>query len=138
VQQAILDDRFAWLTGLLASFLNAGGEAGPLVSDDVVRDAWNAGAAASPVATWACVQGWLDDFTEDVRRLDVPTLIVHGTADAILNIDGHGRRLAKVLPDARLAEIEGGPHLLCLSHAAEVNRELLAFLRDTAGVGATT
>ena len=136
VQQTILDDRFAWLTGLLENFLNLDDYLGKRVSEETVRNAWNAGASASPEATWACVLGWLDEFFEDVKRVDVPSLILHGTADRILPIDGHGRRLHKLLPDAKYVEIDGGPHLMCVSHAAEVNQELLAFLREPARVGA--
>ncbi len=138
VQQAILDDRFAWLTGLLGDFLNLDEYLGKRVSEETVRDAWNAGAAASPIATWACVPGWLDDFAEDIKRIDVPTLILHGTADRVLAIDGHGRRLHAALPEAHYVEIEGGPHVMCVSHAAEVNRELLAFLRETTHVQAAS
>ncbi len=136
VQQAILDDRFAWLTDLLSNFLNRDDPNARAVSEETLRDAWNAGAYASPRATWACVPGWLDDFSEDVKRLDVPTLILHGTADRILAIDGHGRRLHAALPQSTLVEIEGGPHLVCVTHAKEVNRELLAFLRQAAPAGA--
>lgn len=57
---------------------------------------------------------------------------MHGTADRILSIDGQGRRLAAAMPEARFVEIEGGPHLLCMTHTAEVNRELLAFLAEQA------
>jgi non-heme chloroperoxidase len=130
VQQAILDDRFAWLTGLLGDFLNLDAYLGKRVSEDTVRANWNAGAEASPRATWACVLTWLDDFSEDIKRIDIPTLILHGTADRILPIEGQGRRLHAALPDARYVEIDGGPHVVCVTHAAEVNRELLAFLRQ--------
>jgi non-heme chloroperoxidase len=136
VQQAILGDRFAWLTGLLADFLNLDQYLGTRVSEETVRNAWNAGAAASPLATRACVPGWLDDFAEDIKRIDVPTLILHGTADRILSLDGQGRRLHAALPHAHYVEIDGGPHVMCVSHAAEVNRELLAFVRETAPVRA--
>jgi non-heme chloroperoxidase len=136
VRQAILDDRPAWLTGLLADFLNLDDYLGKRVSEDTVRTMWNAGAAASPEATWACVLTWLDDFHEDIKRIDVPTLILHGTADRILSVDGQGRRLHAALPDARYVEIDGGPHVMCVTHAKEVNRELLAFLRQPAPVGA--
>ena len=138
VQQAILDDRFAWLTGLLGDFLNLDEYLGRRVSEETVRSMWNAGAEASPVATRACPPGWLEDFGEDIKRIDVPTLILHGTADRILPIDGQGRRLHTALPDARYVEIDGGPHVMCVTHAAEVNRELLAFLRESARPGAVT
>ena len=136
VQQAILDDRFAWLTGLLGDFLNLDEYLGKRVSEETVRTIWDAGADASPWATWACPPGWLDDFTGDIKRIDIPTLILHGTADRILPIDGQGRRLHAALPDAHYVEIEGGPHVMCVSHAEEVNRELLAFLRQLAPVAA--
>jgi non-heme chloroperoxidase len=136
VQQTILDDRFAWLTGLLGDFLNLDDYLGRRVSEETVRATWNAGAEASPIATWGCVRGWLDDFSEDIGRIDVPTLILHGTADRILSIDGQGRRLHAALPDARYVEIEGGPHVMCVTHAKEVNGEVLAFLREVAPVGA--
>jgi non-heme chloroperoxidase len=128
VQQAILDDRYAWLTGLVGDFLNLDDYLGKRVSEETVRAIWNAGAEAAPYATWACPPGWLDDFSKDIQRIDVPTLILHGTADRILPIDGQGRRLHAALPEARYVEIDGGPHVMCVSHAAEVNRELLAFL----------
>jgi non-heme chloroperoxidase len=128
VQQAILHDRPAWLTGLIGDMLNLDQLLGNRVSEEAVRNLWNAGAEASPEATWACPQGWLDDFSRDITRLDVPTLILHGTGDRILPIDGQGRRLHAALPHARYAETDGGPHVMCLTHAEEVNRELLAFL----------
>jgi non-heme chloroperoxidase len=136
VQQAILDDRAAWLTGLLGDFLNLDDYLGKRVSEETVRNNWNAGAGASPYATWACVLTWLERFEEDIKRIDIPTLILHGTADRILSIDGQGRRLHAALPDAHYVEIDGGPHVMCVTHAAEVNQELLAFLRQTAPVGA--
>jgi len=136
VQQAILDDRFKWLTGLTGDFLNLDDYLGTRVSEDTVRAIWNAGSEASPIATRACPPGWLDDFSQDIKRIDVPTLILHGTADRILPIAGQGRRLHAALPDARYVEIEGGPHVMCVSHAEEVNRELLSFLREPAPVAA--
>ena len=128
VQQAILDDRYAWLSGMMANFLNLDDHLGKRVSEEAVRGIEATGAEASPYATWACPVGWLDDFSGDIRRIDVPTLILHGTADRILSVDGQGRRLHAALPDARYVEIEGGPHIVGVTHAAEVNRELLAFL----------
>lgn len=128
VQQAILADRYAWLTGLIGDFLNLDSYLGTRVSDETVRAIWNAGAEASPHATWAGPQSWLDDFAGDIKRIDVPTLVLHGTADRILSIDGQGRRMHAALPDAHYVEIDGGPHVMCVTHAAEVNRELLAFL----------
>lgn len=136
IRQAIVDDRPAWLTGLLADFLNLDEYLGTRVSEETVRTMWSAGVAAAPWATWACVLTWLEDFHADITRIDVPTLILHGTADRILSIDGQGRRLHAALPDAHYVEIDGGPHVMCVSHATEVNRELLSFIAQPAAVGA--
>jgi len=128
VQQAIRHDRPAWLTAILGDMLNLDELLGTRVSQDAVRNLWNAGADASPEATWACPVTWLDDFHDDLKRIDIPALVLHGTADRILSLEGQGRRMHAALPDAHYVEIDGGPHLMSLSHADEVNRELLAFL----------
>jgi pimeloyl-ACP methyl ester carboxylesterase len=130
VQQAIVEDRFAWLTGMMGNFLNLDDYQGIRVSEDTVRAMWSTGAEASPYATWACPETWLEDFHSDLERFDVPTLLVHGTADRILSIDGQGRRAHEALPAARFVEIEGGPHINPVTHTAEVNQELLRFLED--------
>ena len=132
VQKAILTDRFAWLTGLIGDLVNLDENLGGRVSEETARVLFDAAADASPWATWACPPGWLEDFSDDITDLDIPTLIVHGTADRVLPIDGQGRRLHAALPDARYVEIEGGAHLVCVTHSAEVNQALLSFLRDTA------
>ena len=136
IRQAILDDRPAWLTGLLGDFLNLDHLLGKRVSEETVRNNWNAGAAASPWATWACVLTWLEDFHQDIKRINIPALILHGTADRILSVEGQGRRMHAAVPDARYVEIEGGPHVMCVTHAQEVNRELLAFLHRGAPAAA--
>lgn len=133
VQNAILEDRFSWLNGLINDFLNLEDYLGKRVSEATVRNMWNAGAEAGAWATWACPPGWLADFSDDITRIDVPTLIIHGTADRILPIDGQGRRMHAAMPDATYVEIEGGPHLGVVTHAAEVNEALLAFLAEPAG-----
>ncbi|MFL5859756.1 MAG: alpha/beta fold hydrolase [Solirubrobacteraceae bacterium] len=134
VQKAIREDRFKWLTGLLGDLFNLDENLGQRISEEMVRSMWSAAAEASPIATWACPPGWLADFGEDIKRIDVPTLILHGTADRILPIEGQGRRLHAALPTARYVEIDGGPHVMGVTHATEVNHELLAFLDQPAPV----
>jgi non-heme chloroperoxidase len=136
VQQAISADRFQWLTGLLGDLFNLDENLGHRISEETVRATWDAAADASPIATWACPPGWLEDFSSDITRIDVPTLILHGTADRILPIEGQGRRLHAALPDAHYVEIDGGPHVMGVTHAHEVNDELLAFLRHPAPASA--
>lgn len=130
VQNAILEDRYTWLTGLINDFLNLEDYQGKRVSEGTVRAMWNAGAEAGAYATWACPPGWLADFSSDITHIDVPTLIIHGTADRILPIDGQGRRMHAALPAATYVEIEGGPHLGVVTHADEINTALLSFLAE--------
>jgi non-heme chloroperoxidase len=132
VQQAISADRFKWLTGLIGDLFNLDENLGHRISEETVRATWDAAADASPIATRACPPDWLEDFSRDITRIDVPTLILHGTADRILPIEGQGRRLHAALPDAHYVEIDGGPHVMGVTHAHEVNEQLLAFLRQPA------
>ena len=69
-----------------------------------------------------------DGLPADIAKIDVPALIVHGTADNILPIDATARRFKELLPDATYVEIEGAPHGMLWTHAEEVNEALLAFL----------
>jgi pimeloyl-ACP methyl ester carboxylesterase len=128
IMAAIVADRLAFLTSFYANFYNLDTFLGERISEEVVHDSWNVAAAASPHGTVACVPAWLTDFSADLPKVDVPALVVHGTADRVLPIDATGRRLHAALPDAHYVEIEGAPHGLLATHAAEVNREMLAFL----------
>jgi non-heme chloroperoxidase len=74
-----------------------------------------------------CVSKWHTDFREDVGRIDVPTLVMHGDANRILPINAAGLRTAKLIKGARLIVIDGGPHCITWTHSEIVNRELLAF-----------
>ncbi len=65
------------------------------------------------------------------RQIDVPALIMHGTADNILPIDVTARRFKELLPDATYVELEGAPHGMLWTHGDEVNEALLAFLRSS-------
>jgi len=80
-------------------------------------------------ATLACVSTWLTDFRGDLPKIDVPTLVVQGAEDRILPIDATGRRLPELIKDVTYQEIADGPHAINWTHADEVKRALLAFLR---------
>ena len=88
--------------------------------------AWEAKLA--PLASAAAPLTWPTDFRADIPTIDVPALILHGTADRILPIDASGRRFAQALPSAEYVEIEGAPRGLLTTHTAEVDEALLAFL----------
>lgn len=128
IRQAIAADRPAFLSRFFADFYNVDILGGKKVSDEVVRLSWNVAASASPAGTLACVQAWLTDFREDLKRINVPTLVVHGDADRILPLTATGERTPGFVKGSRLVVVPGGPHGLNWTHAGDVNRELLSFL----------
>ena len=69
------------------------------------------------------------DFTEDLTRIDVPTLLVHGDDDQIVPIDAAARAAVKLVPNAVLKEYPGAPHGLAATHKDRLNADLLAFIQ---------
>ena len=83
---------------------------GKRVSEEAVQASWNIAAGASAIASLACVPAWHEDFRDDLGRIDVPTLVIHGDADRILPVTAAGLRTAKLIKGARLLVVKGGPH----------------------------
>lgn len=127
-QGAILADRPAFLTELFKNFYNTDVYLGKRVSPEVLQGAWMSGYAGSPIGTHAVVASWKTDLRPHLSRIDVPTLVMHGTQDRILPYATTAVPTAKAIRGARLAPIDGGPHLMPWTHADQVNRELLGFL----------
>ena len=128
VADEVKKDRYAYFTSFYNDFFNLDENLGTRISEEAVRNAWNIAAGSGSVASAAAPLTWATDFRADIPKIDVPSLILHGTGDRILGIDATGRRFAKALPSADYVEIEGAPHGLLTTHAAEVNEALLAFL----------
>ncbi len=128
IESAATTDRFAWYDDFYKDFYNLDENLGSKVSEAVVRGNWNTAVSASWFAAFAVVPTWLTDFRADIPKIDVPSLIVHGTADNILPIDSTGREFTKALPSATYVEIEGAPHGLLWTHAQEINTILLDFI----------
>ena len=130
IQKAVAADRYAFFTGFFQNFYNTDVCVflGKRVSEQAVQANWNIAAGASATASLACVPTWYEDFREDLARVDVPTLVIHGDADRILPIAATGHRTAKLTRGARLLVVKDGPHCIPWTHAEEVNAELLSFL----------
>ena len=128
IQKAIVADRYAFFTQFFKDFYNTDALLGQRVSEEAVRASWNIAAGASAIASLACVPTWHEDFRQDLARVDVPLLVIHGDNDRIVPIAAAGERTAKLVKGARLVVIQGGPHCVPWTHAEEVNAELLSFL----------
>jgi pimeloyl-ACP methyl ester carboxylesterase len=129
IAESVREDRYAFVAGFFQDFYNLDDNLGSRISQEAVdasiqvaNTAGNAGISAAPLT-------WPTDFRGDIGSIDVPALILHGTADNILPIDATARRFRTLLPDATYVEIDGAPHGLLWTHGAEVNEALLAFLR---------
>jgi len=128
IQKAVVTDRYVFFTDFFKNFYNTDLLLGKRVSEQAVQASWNIAAASSSTASLACVPTWHEDFREDLTRVDVPTLVMHGDADRILPITAAGLRTAKLIKGARLVVVEGGPHCITWTHSEIVNPELVAFL----------
>ncbi len=131
IEAAARGDRYAWYTQFFSDFYNLSENLGERISQEAVTASWNVATSSAPVAAYAVVSSWIEDFRADVeavRESGKPALILHGTADNILPIDATARRFRTLLPDAEYVEVEGAPHGLLWTHADEVNAALRKFL----------
>jgi non-heme chloroperoxidase len=126
-QNGVTSDRLAFLDGFTAGFFSVGGKL--LVSESQRVYARNIAAFASPKGTLDCIAAFsTTDFRADLAKLKLPTLVIHGDSDAIVPVEVSGARTHKAIPGSVLSLIKGAPHGFNLSHAAEFNKSLLAFL----------
>jgi non-heme chloroperoxidase len=130
IKAAIAGDRYAYFKDFLDNFYNVDVLSPDRISEQAWQASFNVAAGASPYASYACVDTWLTDFRDDLPKIDVPTLVLHGTEDRILPIAATADRLPELIADSRLVRVEGGPHAVGWTHPDEVNNALLAFLNE--------
>jgi non-heme chloroperoxidase len=128
----IVGDRPAFLEEFVKMFFTAGKPSllnGPKVSDAQI--AYNVAIAemASPKGTLDCTVAFATtDFRDDLTRITVPTLVIHGDSDNTVPFEVSGKRTHEAIAGSELVVIEGGPHGVTVSHKDEWNRHVLAFL----------
>jgi non-heme chloroperoxidase len=128
IEKAVAADRYTFFTEFFKNFYNTDLLLNKRVSEQAVQASWNLAAGASATASLACVPTWHEDFRNDLKKVDVPALVIHGDADRILPITASGLRTAKQIKGARLSVVKDGPHCITWTHAEEVNAELVNFL----------
>src|SRR5579864_3346397 len=128
IQKAVAADRYSFFTEFFKNFYNTDVNLGKRVSEQAVQASWNVAAAASATASLACVPTWHEDFRQDVAKIDVPTLVIHGDADRIVPFAAAGQRTAKLIKGAELVVVKDGPHNIAWTHSEEVNGALIQFL----------
>jgi non-heme chloroperoxidase len=100
------------------------------ISGGVRESFWLQGMLGSVKSQYDTVKAFSEtDFNEDLKKFDVPTLILHGDADQIVPIGAAGLMSAKIVKDAKLKVYPGAPHGMCTTRADEINADLLAFIK---------
>jgi non-heme chloroperoxidase len=130
IKKATLEDRPAALKTFVDNLLNVDVYRGTRVSDQAWQAQFTTALLMSPLAAYDCVDTWLTDFREDVGRIDVPTLLIHGDADRILPYQATAARLPALMKDLTFVTVEGGPHNIAWTHPEVVNPALLDFVRS--------
>ena len=103
---------------------------GAKISEGVRESFWLQGMMAGFPACYFCIKAFSEtDLTEDLRKLDVPTLIIHGDDDQIVPIADSALLSAKIVKNAKLKIYKSAPHGLCTTHKNLVNEDLLAFIK---------
>jgi len=128
IKTAVVTDRPAYFKTFLDNFYNVDVLGGTRISEQAWQNSFVVALGASPYAAHACVDTWLTDFRDDLPKIDVPTLLIHGDADRILPYPATAARLPGLIRDLEFVTVEGGPHNVAWTHPDEVNNALLAFI----------
>ena len=104
---------------------------GAAVSQGVIDNWWRQGMAGGAKAHYDCIKAFSEtDFSDDLRKIDVPVLVMHGDDDQIVPIDAAARLSIKLLKHGTLKIYPGFPHGMCTTHAEIINADLLTFFRS--------
>ena len=103
---------------------------GVQLSRGIVENWWRQGMMGGAKAHYDCIAAFSEtDFTEDLKKIDVPTLVMHGDDDQIVPIDDSAKLTIKLLKTGTLRIYPGYPHGMCTTHPEIINRDLLSFIR---------
>lgn len=104
---------------------------GAEVSEGVIRNWWRQGMMGGTKAHYDCIKAFSEtDFTEDLKAIDVPVLVMHGTDDQIVPFEDSAPLSSKLLKNGTLKVYDGLPHGMATTHADIINADLLAFFRS--------
>jgi non-heme chloroperoxidase len=132
IRAGVLADRSQFFKDLTLPFYGAN-RPGSKVSQGLRDWFWLQGMMAGFKSAFDCIEAFSEtDFTDDLAKFDVPTLILHGGDDQIVPIDASARQSAKLVKHARLVVFEEADHGMCSTHKDRVNQELLAFFQEPA------
>jgi non-heme chloroperoxidase len=136
LRAAVHADRSQFWTDLSMPFYGYN-KPGAKVSEGVRESFWLQGMMAGYPASYDCIKAFSEtDFTEDLKKFDVPTLVLHGDADQIVPFVAAGALSSKIVKGAILKVVPGAPHGMCTTLKDMVSADLLAFIKGTMAASA--
>jgi non-heme chloroperoxidase len=128
IRAGVLADRSQFFKDLSVPFHGAN-RPGSNVSQGLRDSFWHQGMMAGHKAVYDCIKQFSEtDFTEDLKKIDVPTLVLHGDDDQIVPIADSAMLSSKIIKNARLEVVKGAPHGMCSTLKDQVNATLLSFI----------
>ena len=136
IRESVRKDRSQFFEELSTPFYGAN-KPGANVSQGIRHSFWLQGMLCGFPGAYDCIKAFSEtDFTEDLKKFDVPTLVLHGDADQIVPIGAAGLLSSKIIKGAILKVYPGFPHGMCSTNKDQINADLLAFLQQSAVVAA--
>jgi non-heme chloroperoxidase len=130
IRANVLKDCSQFFKDLSAPFYGAN-RSGSSVSQGLRDSFWLQGMAGGLNALYDCVKAFSEtDFTEDLKKIDVPTLVIHGDDDQIVPIASSATLSSKLIKNAQLKVYKGAPHGLCSTHKDRINQDILEFIES--------
>ncbi|MEC3879027.1 alpha/beta fold hydrolase [Parapedobacter sp. 10938] len=127
---ALLTDRLHFLSNFHPAFYNYKTDGEPVSEQQLIYD-FSISSHAAPHATIGAAKAWMDtDFRTECKQVTVPTLIIHGKADETVPIATSAAQAASFIPNSKLVVYDDAPHGLNLTHADQLNGELIAFFKS--------
>jgi non-heme chloroperoxidase len=130
IKAALVADRPHYFKGFFDNFYNVDVLASTRISDEAWLNSFIVALAASAYGAHACVDTWLTDFRDDLPKIDVPVLLLHGEDDRISPYANSAKRLPGLIKDLNVVTVQGGPHNIAWTHPDVVNPALLEFLKN--------
>lgn len=132
IRAGVASDRSQFYKDLAAPFYGAN-RAGAKVSQGLLDQFWLWGMQSGQKNAYECIKAFSEtDFTEDLKKISVPTLFMHGEDDQIVPVHDSAKKAARLVPHAREIYYPGAPHGLTATMQDRINADLLSFIRATA------
>jgi non-heme chloroperoxidase len=130
IRASVLADRAQFFKDLTATFYGSN-RPDSHISQGLCDSFWLQGMNSGLRGVLDCIKAFSEtDFTEDLKKFDVPTLIIHGDDDQIVPLANSALLSAKLVKNATLKVYQGAPHGLCSTHKNQLNKDLLAFIQE--------